>query len=64
MLHCRHGALLDLFDFGDADETRKGSFVLAHDAAYDKMESFAPAKDADNMENTGLCPSKKDCQHG
>jgi hypothetical protein len=39
----------------------KGNFVPANDATYGKMESFALAKDAINMENIGLCPGKQEC---
>jgi hypothetical protein len=42
----------------------KENHVPANDATYDKMESFAPAKDAVNMENIGLCPGKQGCRHG
>jgi hypothetical protein len=42
----------------------KENYVPAIDATCDKMESFAPAKDAVNMENIGLCPGKQGCRHG
>jgi hypothetical protein len=42
-------------------EQGKGNFVMADDATYDKMKSFALANDAINTENIGLRPSKQEC---